>query len=789
MKNLKTLSIAQSLLALVAVAVIFSTAKFVFTEIADFPGSQQEAASTAFSSADILAVMVDWQGERAGADSDSAASIKTKLDQTTVFWNKNSYGKIRKYTSYVYPKWVDITDTEKIRGIDYHGELASISGQLRKTGINLSSYKYVFVILPRAINQATSSRNCNLESGTLGVCIVPLPGINQLIEISQNFDGARGIIVNGKQNTSVYAHEFGHAQGSPILHFGDLECGILIGGSDCAVLRDYSLVTIMGNGGFLGPSNTLGNEWNLSAIQKINKGYLPQSLVSTVDKDGVYELHVNDNSNNGIQAIKIFAGQTIYLDYLVQDVVETVYFETAKSGMNPEAGAFNSLYYLVPRVDIQYQQSASDKQMSQVSFQLLGHDATSASIRITFLPNKLNLTKIGSGGGSVTANPDGDTGKDCQKPDCRLYFSTSTITLTATPNATSTFVGWTGDCSGKDTTCKLTMDKPHTVTAEFSEMPIVGGMHHHSPAGGMDGEGCSYSGIPFRAGTTDFDVAPGSMCSLSTIIINLSGYTVKVLPAGPTYTNPGTYFLGDYNDNGSGVLVTATNKSGDTSGNQPPSSGGGDTGTPVTPPSGGSPTPTLPAQPVTNPSTPTQISKSQSYPTPGTSYLVVPSGVTSITASVYAGGGGGSSGYTQGMFYCSGTGGSAGTYVASKVISVIPGETLTVTVGSGGSGGIYTKVTNIPFKGLAGGNSTLSRGNNPLVSTNAGTGGMPQLLWGLPSRCPASAGAGGTGGNGYGNGGVGATYWGSIGRPASGNPNGVSGGNGAVILTWMAPNW
>src|SRR4051812_25043095 len=83
--------------------------------------------------------------------------------------------------------------------------------------------------------------------------------------------------------------------------------------------------------------------------------------------------------------------------------------------------------------------------------------------------------------------------------------------------------------------------------------------------------------------------------------------------------------------------------------------------------------------------------------TPGTGKTwMIPAGVTSITVEIWGAGGagGGSQNNTKG-----GGGGGGGAY-SSKVITVIPGQTITYSVGTGGIGG----VTN----GIAGTSSTFS---------------------------------------------------------------------------------
>ena len=76
----------------------------------------------------------------------------------------------------------------------------------------------------------------------------------------------------------------------------------------------------------------------------------------------------------------------------------------------------------------------------------------------------LSVGEAGSGLGTVTSSP---TGISCQ-PNCSANFNQGTIvTLTASPLAGSTFIGWAGACTGTGT-CIVTMNASKTVTANFS---------------------------------------------------------------------------------------------------------------------------------------------------------------------------------------------------------------------------------------------------------------------------------------------------------------------------------
>ena len=100
----------------------------------------------------------------------------------------------------------------------------------------------------------------------------------------------------------------------------------------------------------------------------------------------------------------------------------------------------------------------------------------------------LTVSKSGTGTGRVSGL-DIDCGSDCGD----TYPEGTIVMLVAEAAAGSTFGGWGGDCSGTGG-CTLTMDRAHTVTASFVEIPVL----NVSRAG---------SGAPFAA-----VVGPGINC-------------------------------------------------------------------------------------------------------------------------------------------------------------------------------------------------------------------------------------------------------------------------------------
>ncbi|HEX4960767.1 MAG TPA: DNRLRE domain-containing protein [Thermoanaerobaculia bacterium] len=88
-------------------------------------------------------------------------------------------------------------------------------------------------------------------------------------------------------------------------------------------------------------------------------------------------------------------------------------------------------------------------------------------------PQTYNLNVIlgGTGSGTVTSNPAGiNCGGDCSEP----YVSGTSVTLTAGPAAGSTFVGWSGACSGAGS-CVISMNADRSVTATFNSVSSPNG--------------------------------------------------------------------------------------------------------------------------------------------------------------------------------------------------------------------------------------------------------------------------------------------------------------------------
>lgn len=122
---------------------------------------------------------------------------------------------------------------------------------------------------------------------------------------------------------------------------------------------------------------------------------------------------------------------------------------------------------------------------------------------------------------------------------------------------------------------------------------------------------------------------------------------------------------------------------------------------------------------------------SAAFTTPGTTAWVVPGGVLQIqiTCSGAGGGGGGGAKYQVGNLIRTAAGGPGGNGgLAVSVLSVTPGESLTIIIGAAGTAGVTNSATyptspTSGTAGVAGGTTSVKRGATTLIYATGGFGG------------------------------------------------------------------
>jgi hypothetical protein len=100
------------------------------------------------------------------------------------------------------------------------------------------------------------------------------------------------------------------------------------------------------------------------------------------------------------------------------------------------------------------------------------HTISATFIQQTQQQYTLTVTKAGTGTGSVTSAPAGiSCGTDCSES----YAANTAVTLSASPDASATFSGWSGACSGTSS-CSVTMSAARSVAATFTLMNTPAGI-------------------------------------------------------------------------------------------------------------------------------------------------------------------------------------------------------------------------------------------------------------------------------------------------------------------------
>ncbi len=79
----------------------------------------------------------------------------------------------------------------------------------------------------------------------------------------------------------------------------------------------------------------------------------------------------------------------------------------------------------------------------------------------------LAILKSGMGFGTVTSSP---AGINCGSTCSAVFYPETSVTLTESPTAPSTFVDWSDGCTGTASTCTVTMSAAKSVTATFTQI-------------------------------------------------------------------------------------------------------------------------------------------------------------------------------------------------------------------------------------------------------------------------------------------------------------------------------
>lgn len=127
-------------------------------------------------------------------------------------------------------------------------------------------------------------------------------------------------------------------------------------------------------------------------------------------------------------------------------------------------------------------------------------DATkSVTATFTLKQFPLNVSKAGNGTGMVTSLQVGiNCGADCTES----YNYGTVVTLTATTTAGSTFTGWSGDCTGTESTTTVTIDSDKSCIATFTLPDLIETQVSDPPATAVIGGSFSVTDTVKNQGNT-----------------------------------------------------------------------------------------------------------------------------------------------------------------------------------------------------------------------------------------------------------------------------------------------
>jgi hypothetical protein len=186
------------------------------------------------------------------------------------------------------------------------------------------------------------------------------------------------------------------------------------------------------------------------------------------------------------------------------------------------------------------------------------------------------------------------------------------------------------------------------------------------------------------------------------------------------------------------------------------------------------------------------VTQSQTFSTPGVTTFTVPAGVTIVQVTCIAAGGGGGGpakslyGGRIPKYSLGGSGGRGGKVIS--VVDVVAGQVLTITVPSGGFGGIGQQQINQPIDAVGsdggdGGNAKVAVGGGVFAEAYGGIGGIGARanaftgLSGIWAPSPDGGGAGHTIT-------VGGGAVGGVSGLADPLQNSHAGSNGSVLVEW-----
>ena len=337
-------------------------------------------------------------------------------------------------------------------------------------------------------------------------------GVNCKVAYVQDFGGDDGQLDDDGHGTNVAGIVSGVAPGARLIGLdvfgpsGGSTNNIVSAINWCITNRaTYNIVALNMSLGFQGdrnlnPVSTSGDAFGQATVQAVSAGIgvvaasgndgfsngisRPAAFTGVVSVGAVYDSNFG-SSDGGVcfdattaaDRVTCFSNSAHYLSLLAPgaDITAAGLTLGGTSMASPHvAGAWSVLKQKAPSATVT--QVLSALQNTGVSVTDHRNSLTKprmnleAAVNVIGTPvNTLTLTIAGTGAGSVASTP---SGISCSI-SCSVVFTVGqSVTMTATPNSSSTFAGWSGACEGSST-CTVSMSAARAVTATFTAKPLI----------------------------------------------------------------------------------------------------------------------------------------------------------------------------------------------------------------------------------------------------------------------------------------------------------------------------
>jgi hypothetical protein len=262
-------------------------------------------------------------------------------------------------------------------------------------------------------------------------------------------------------------------------------------------------------------------------------------LISSVKIDGISISPIASYTFNNIKANHTITASYTQIFYMVSASVSGNHGSVSPRTQNVASGQPASIT-ITPYPGYSIGSIKDNGQSVSIANPYVISNVTVAHIVVvSFVPLNtytLTITKTGNGTGTIITSPAGTT------------FSPGTsVTLTATPDTYSTFAGWSGGCSGSQTsTCTVTMNSNVSVSGAFNLKTFT-----ITSSAGTGGSISPSGSISVNAQSSQtFTITPSTGYNISSVKIDgisispIASYTFNNITANHTITASFTQIVG-----------------------------------------------------------------------------------------------------------------------------------------------------------------------------------------------------------------------------------------------------